>query len=222
LNPNPLTRQRVKRLTLAEIPHMNKGRNLKPVKLDVTILWDRRKFRKLAMAGLVGGTGIYAFLNDYRKTNVLDIVAYPDPALRKVSTPIHRIDDAVISIANAMIATLRFKAPFEFFLHASLYKGLSAPQIGIQKRLIVCGLYGEARAIVNPEILEKNGFYDSEEYCMSLPQHRRQTVNRSNYVKVGYLGLDNREHILDAKGSSAALLEHEIDHLNGVLYIDHT
>jgi peptide deformylase len=174
------------------------------------------------MAGLVGGTGIYSLLNDYRKNNVLDIVAHPDPALRKVSTPIDRIDDDVISTVNAMIDTLRFKAPFEFFLHASLNKGLSAPQIGIQKRLIVCGLYGEVRAIVNPEILEKNGYYDSEEYCMSLPRHRRRTVKRSNYVKIGYLGLDNRENVLDAKGPSAALLEHEIDHLNGVLYIDYT
>jgi peptide deformylase len=192
------------------------------VKIEATTLWGRRKFIKLTMAGLVGGTGIYALLNVYRRNNVFDIVAYPDPALRKVSTPIDRIDDAVISMANAMIDTLRFRAPFEFFLHASLYKGLSAPQIGIQKRLIVCGLYGEARAIVNPEILEKKGSYDSEEYCMSLPQHRRKTIKRSNYVKVGYLGLDNREKILDAKGPSAALLEHEIDHLNGVLYIDYT
>jgi peptide deformylase len=174
------------------------------------------------MAGLIGGTGIYALLNNYRKNNVLDIVAYPDPALRKVSTYIDRIDGAVISLVNAMIDTLRFKAPFEFFLHASLYKGLSAPQIGIQKRLIVCGLYGETRAMVNPEILEKKGSYDSEEYCMSLPQHRRQTVKRSNDVKVRYQGLDNSEIILDAKGSSAALLEHEIDHLNGVLYIDYS
>ena len=103
------------------------------MKLEVTTLWDRRKFIKLAVAGLVGGTGIYALLNNYRKNNVLDIVAYPDPALRKVSTPIDRIDDAVISVTNAIIDTLRFKAPFEFFLHASLYKGLSAPQVGIQK-----------------------------------------------------------------------------------------
>jgi peptide deformylase len=125
------------------------------VKIEATTLWGRRKFIKLTMAGLVGGTGISALLNVYRRNNVFDIVAYPDPAFRKVSTPIDRIDDAVISMANAMIATLRFKAPFEFFLHASLYKGLSAPQIGIQKRLIVCGLYGEARAIINPEILEK-------------------------------------------------------------------
>ena len=191
------------------------------MKIEATTLWGRRKFIKLAMAGLVGGTGIYALLNVYRRENIFNIVAYPDPALRKVSTPIDRIDDAVRSMANAMIATLRFKAPFEFFLRGSLYKGLSAPQIGIQKRLIVCGLHGEARAIVNPEILEKKGFYDSKEYCMSLPQHRRQTVKRSNYVKVGYLGLDNRKITLDAKGPSAALLEHEIDHLNGVLYIDY-
>lgn len=185
-------------------------------------MWDRRKFLKLALAGLIGGTGIYALLDDYRKNNVLDIVAYPDPALRKVSKPIDRVDGTVISTAKAMIDTLRFKAPFEFFLRASLYKGLSAPQIGIQKRLIVCGLYGEVRALVNPEILEKKGFYDSVEYCMSLPQHRHQTVRRSNYVKVRYRGLDNREHILDANDHRAALLEHEIDHLNGVLYVDYT
>ena len=185
-------------------------------------MWDRRKFLKLAMAGLFSGTGIYALLNVYRKNKILGIVTHPDPALRKVSTPIERIDDAVISLANAMTDTLRFKAPFEFVFHASLYKGLSAPQIGVQKRLIVCGLYGETRAIVNPEILEKKGSYDSEEYCMSLPQHRPRTIKRSNYVKVSYLGLDNRPQLLTAKGSSAALLEHEIDHLNGVLYIDYT
>ena len=174
------------------------------------------------MAGLVGSTGIYALLNDYRKNNELGIVAYPDPALRKISTPIEWIDDAVISLANAMIDTLRFKAPIEFVFHASLYKGLSAPQIGVEKRLIVCGLYGKPRAMVNPEILEKKGSYDSEEYCMSLPQHRPRTIERSNYVKVSYLGLDNRPQLITAKGHSAALLEHEIDHLNGVLYIDYT
>lgn len=184
-------------------------------------MWDRRKFLKLALAGLVGGTGIGALLYNYKKNNVLDIVSYPDPALRKISEPIDRIDDTIISTANAMIATLQFKAPFEFFLRASLYKGLSAPQIGMQKRLIIGGLYGEIRALINPEILERKGSYDSVEYCMSLPRHRHQTVKRSNYVKVRYRGLDDREHILDAQDYRAALLEHEIDHLNGVLYIDY-
>ena len=184
-------------------------------------MWNRRKFIKLALAGLVGGTGIYALLDNYRKNHVLDIVAYPDPGLRKISAPIDRIDDTVISTANGMIDTLRFKAPFEFFLHASLYKGLSGPQVGMQKRLIVCGVYGKLRVMVNPEILEKKGSYDNDEYCMSLPQHGRRKVKRSNEVKVRYRGLDNGEHILDAKGPVAGLLEHEIDHLNGVLYIDY-
>jgi len=201
---------------------MNKRRKLQTGKREAATLWDRRKFIKLALAGLIGGTGIYALLENYRKNNVLDIVAYPDPALRKVSKPIDRIDDNVISVANAMIDTLQFKAPFEFFLRASLYKGLSAPQIGIQRRLTVCGLYGEILALVNPEILERKGSYDSVEYCMSLPEHRHQTVRRSNHVKVRYRGLDNREHILNANDHRAALLEHEIDHLNGVLYIDYT
>jgi peptide deformylase len=196
--------------------------NVKSVKRKTTSLWDRRNFIKLAFAGLFGSTGIGSLLNEYRKNRLLDIVKYPDPTLREVSTPIDRIDGTVVSLANAMIDTLRFKALFEFFLHASLYTGLSAPQIGIQKRLIVCGLHGEARAIVNPKVVEKKGSYDSEEYCMSLPQFRHQTLKRSKYIKVVYRGLDNRQNILDAGGPSAALLEHEIDHLNGVLYIDYT
>jgi peptide deformylase len=56
-----------------------------------------------------------------------------------------------------MISILRYNAPFEFLLKGSLYKGLAAPQIGIQKRLIVCGLYGEIKILINPEILEKRG-----------------------------------------------------------------
>ncbi len=175
---------------------------------------------KVAIAGMIGGTGFYTLLNAYRKSHVLDIVTHPDPTLRKVSVDVDRIDDTVISLSKAMIDTLRFKAPFEFFLHASLYKGISAPQVGIRRRLAVCGLYGKVRVLVNPEIIEKKGVYDSREYCMSLPRHPRETVVRSNFLKVKYRGLDSRGKILVARGPSAALLEHEIDHLDGVLYID--
>ena len=76
--------------------------------------------------------------------------------------------------------------------------------------------------MVNPEIVESGGTYDSEEYCLSLPRHRRRTIKRSGFVKVRCLGLDSREKCLTAIGSAAALLEHEIDHLKGVLYIDYT
>lgn len=185
------------------------------------MLWHRRHFIKWAVVGMMGVAGGTGLLYAYRKSHVLDIVTYPDPTLRRVSTPIDRIDDGVIALSSAMLKTLRYRAPFEFFLRASLYKGLSAPQVGVAKRLIVCGLYGEARVLVNPEILESNGSFDSEEYCMSLPRHGRKVINRPNSIKIRYQGLDNTEHTLTAKGATAALLAHEIDHLNGVLYIDY-
>jgi hypothetical protein len=64
----------------------------------------------------------------------------------------------------------------------SLYKGLAAPQIGIQKRLIVCGLYGEIKILINPEILEQSGTFSNREYCMSLPRYDRKTIKRSQNV----------------------------------------
>ena len=148
-----------------------------------------------------------------------DIVEYPNPILRGVSQSIDFIDDAIITLGNSMI--LRYKAPFEFFSKGSLYKGLAAPQVGIQKRLIVCGLYGEIKILINPEILEQSGTYSNSEYCLSLPQYHRKTITRSQNVTVKYKTLENTENVLVAKNSSAALLEHEIDHLNGVLYIDY-
>ena len=186
------------------------------------VLWDRRGALKLTLAVLLGSTGIYAFLKNYRKNHVLEIVEYPDPALRSVSNPIERIDSDVVATARSMIDTLRYKATFEFFRRASLYRGLSAPQVGISKRLFVCGINGAIRTIVNPEIVERRGACENEEYCMSLPRHQRRTVRRSNYLRILYTGLDNRKIGLEATGSAAGLLEHEIDHLNGVLYIDYT
>ena len=120
-----------------------------------------------------------------------------------------------------MIAILRYKAPLEFFAKGSLYKGLAAPQVGIQKRLIVCGLHGEIKILINPEILEQSGTYSNSEYCLSLPRYDRKTIKRSQNVTVNYKTLENTEKILIAKNSSAALLQHEIDHLDGVLYIDY-
>jgi peptide deformylase len=186
------------------------------------VLWNRRKFLKSAIAGLIGTTGIFAFLKGCKqKFNMGDIVEYPNPILRGVSQSIDFIDDAIITLRNSMIAILRYKAPFEFFSKGSLYKGLAAPQVGIQKRLIVCGLYGEIKILINPEILEQSGTYSNSEYCLSLPQYHRKTITRSQNVTVKYKTLENTEDVLVAKNSSAALLEHEIDHLNGVLYIDY-
>ena len=98
---------------------------------------------------------------------------------------------------------------------------MAAPQVGIQKRLIACGLHGELKILINPEILEKKGSYLNSEHCLSLPRHQRKMVKRSQYVKLKYKNLQNTDKTLVAKNSTAALLEHEVDHLNGILYIDH-
>ena len=185
-------------------------------------MWNRRKFLKTAIAGLIGTTGIFAFLKGYKKIyNIRDIVEYPSPILRGVSQSIDVIDDSIITLGNSMIAILRYKAPLEFFAKGSLYKGLAAPQVGIQKRLIVCGLHGEIKILINPEILEQSGTYSNSEYCLSLPRYDRKTIKRSQNVTVNYKTVENTEKILVAKNSSAALLQHEIDHLDGVLYIDY-
>ena len=174
------------------------------------------------MAGLIGTSGIFAFAKGYKKKyNIEDIVEYPSAILRSVSQSIDFIDDSIIALGNSMISILRYKAPFEFFFKGSLYKGLAAPQVGIQKRLIVCGLYGEIKILINPEIVEQSGTYSNSEYCLSLPRHHRKTIKRAQNVTVTYRTLENTEKILVAKNSSAALLQHEIDHLNGVLYIDY-
>ena len=185
-------------------------------------MWKRRKFLKSAIAGLIGATGIYAFLKGCEHLyNIGDIVEHPSPILRGVSQSIDFIDDRIIALSNSMISILRYKAPFEFLLKGSLYKGLAAPQVGIQKRLIVCGLDGEIKTLINPQILEQSGTYANSEYCLSLPRCDRKTIERSQNVTVRYKTLENNKKILFAKNSSAALLQHEIDHLNGVLYIDY-
>ena len=157
-------------------------------------MWNRRKFLKIAITGLIGTTGIFSYLKIYKhKINILDIVEYPSPILRGVSQKIDLIDDTIIRLANSLVSILRYKAPFEFFLKGSLYKGLAAPQVGIQKRLIACGLHGGIKILINPEILEKKGTYSNSEYCLSLPRHHRKNVKRSQYVKLKYRNLKNTE-----------------------------
>ncbi len=185
-------------------------------------MWNRRQFIQLAGAGLIGSTGLISFVRYYkRKHHIVDIVEFPNPILRGVSQSIDFIDDETIHLANSMISILQYHAPFAFLLKGSLYKGLAAPQIGIQKRMIVCGLSGEIKILINPQIVEKRGTYANNEYCLSLPQHDRKMITRSQYVRIKYRSLENTEKIIGAQNSYAALLEHEIDHLNGVLYIDY-
>ena len=183
---------------------------------------NKRQFIKAGLYGIAGIAGVPALLKFFHtKSAAFPIVTYPNPILRRISFPIKSIDDDVISLTDKMIGILRTRSIIDFFLKGSLCKGLSAPQIGVPRRLTVCGLHGELKVLVNPEILVNKGFYENSEYCLSLPRHPTRMVPRSDYVKVRYRNLQNKEEVLVATKRSAGLLEHEIDHLNGVLYIDY-
>jgi peptide deformylase len=180
---------------------------------------DLLKFGLFSALATAAGTG---FLKIYKhRTGVRKIIEFPAPILRKISSPVDAIDDKIISLSQQMIATLRYYSLIGFFSKAFLSRGLAAPQVGISKRLIACGIYGEIKVLLNPEVVEKRGTYSGYESCLSLPDTDRKIISRPGFIKVKYKGLDNRENELSATNLYAALLTHEIDHLNGILFIDY-
>ena len=182
----------------------------------------RRDLLKLGLLTAMAGAGGAAFLRIYkRSTGVRKIVEYPAPVLRQVAQPVEVVDDSIFSLSRQMLATLRYESLVGFFSKAFLSHGLAAPQLGISIRLIVCGIYGEIKVLINPEIVETRGAYTGYENCLSLPDHDRRMVNRPEFIRVIYRGLDNRQTSLAVARGYASLVAHEIDHLNGILYIDH-
>jgi len=182
----------------------------------------RRDLLKLGLYGALAAAGGTGFLKIYKHaTGVRKIFEYPAPILRKISTPVEVIDGRIISLSHQMIATLRYYSLIGFFSRAFLGRGMAAPQVGIAKRLIVCGIYGEIKVLINPQVVEKRGAYSGYESCLSVPHHDRTIVNRPAFIKVRYRGLDNTQNELTAAKGYAALLAHEIDHLNGILYVDY-
>ena len=183
---------------------------------------NKRDFLIFGLHVVVITIGIVAVLGFYRRNNnVLRIIEHPDPILREISNPIDHIDNQIIHLSNDIIATLRYRAIIDFFIKRSMPRGLAAPQVGVSERLVVLGLNGEIKVMINPEILEKKGVFLSYDDCMSVRKDDNKVIKRSAYIKFKYKGLDNRERILTARNRDAALLEHEIDHLNGVLNVDY-
>ena len=145
----------------------------------------------------------------------LPIIVAPDPRLEKISQPVARVDDALRQLMDDMLETM-YDAPGI---------GLAAPQVGVLQRLIVVdvGEEGERRPhfLVNPEITwVSDEDVTFNEGCLSLPEHYADVV-RPKAVKVSYLDRDNQRRELAAEGLLAICLQHEIDHLEGVLFVDH-
>jgi len=182
----------------------------------------RRDLLKFGLVSALAAAGVTGFLKIYKHTTgVKKIFEYPDPILREISAPVNVIDDPIVALSRRMVATLRYYSLIGFFSKAFLGRGLAAPQVGIPQRLIVCGIYGQIKVLINPVIIEKRGVYSGYENCLSVPHHDPTIVERCAYIKVRYRDLDNTQSELAASKDYAALLAHEIDHLDGTLYIDY-
>lgn len=144
------------------------------------------------------------------------LIILPDPVLRQVSKPVERVDALLRTFADDMLETM-YDAPGI---------GLAAIQVGEPLRMLVIDLAkeGEPKApqvFINPEILSSSDARSTyEEGCLSIPDYYAE-VDRPAVVTVRYGDLDGRLHEIEAEGLLATCLQHEIDHLNGVLFIDH-
>jgi len=144
-----------------------------------------------------------------------DIIKLPDKRLRQVSEPVKKIDGGVRKLVDEMFETM----------YAAPGIGLAAIQVGIPQRVVTMDLSKKSdqqhpRVFINPEITwSSDDKVTHEEGCLSIPEYYEE-VERPTEVKVKYLDLDGKAHEITAKGLLATCLQHEIDHTNGVLFID--
>ena len=148
--------------------------------------------------------------------SIRPLVILPDPVLRQVSKPVERVDDQLGKLADDMLETM-YDAPGI---------GLAAIQIGEPLRMLVIDLSkddepNEPHVFINPEIVARmDDINVHEEGCLSIPDYYAE-VERPAGVTVTYLDRDGTPRTVEADGLMATCLQHEIDHLNGVLFIDH-
>ncbi len=141
---------------------------------------------------------------------IIPIHIAPDPVLRRKSKRVRSIDGSIRKLINNMLETM----------HSASGVGLAAPQIGIPLRVIVIGMPGEEDiALVNPGLVRRKGERLINEGCLSIPGYIGE-IKRAESVTVKGRDPNGKEIRIKADGLLAQALEHEIDHLNGVLYID--
>ncbi|MEE8368743.1 MAG: peptide deformylase [Thermoanaerobaculia bacterium] len=147
--------------------------------------------------------------------SLLTIRTYPDPVLRQICDPVDHFDSKLSTLAADMAATM----------YAAPGVGLAAPQVGFTMRLMVIDVGaadGDSSlySLVNPEIIEENGLATETEGCLSIPDLTEQ-IERPIYVVVRAQNLAGERVELDVGGLLARVICHEVDHLNGVLFVDH-
>lgn len=132
-----------------------------------------------------------------------------DPVLRKICKPVANINQSTLTLIEDMADTM----------YDADGVGLAAPQVGILRRAVVIDVGEGLVELINPEIIETSGLQIGHEGCLSIPGASAE-VERPTYVKVKALNRKGEEIIVEGKGFMAIAICHELDHLDGVLYID--
>lgn len=141
----------------------------------------------------------------------LTIRTYPEPVLRRPAAPVDGVDDELRQLADAMVATLVKRVGY----------GLAAPQIGVSRRVIVVDVEDDLYVLANPEVVETGPETESfTEGCLSIPGVEAD-VERPHRAVIDGLSMDGEPVRIETEGLLARVFQHEIDHLNGVLFIDH-
>ena len=146
---------------------------------------------------------------------VLPIRKYGDPILRLPAQPVDELDAPLQKLIDDMIETM----------YAAPGVGLAANQVGVSKRLMVIDLSvgrrpGECHIFINPEIVESSGTVTEDEGCLSVPDFV-EVVTRPERVRLRYLDRNGTEREMSGEGLMARAMSHEMDHLNGTLFVDH-
>ncbi len=142
----------------------------------------------------------------------LEILKYPDPLLKQPSQEVSDFDDELHSLLDSMAETM----------YRASGIGLAAPQIGVLKRITVIDVSreeNELKEFINPKILEQSGKTSSEEGCLSIPDYR-DIVTRKAEITVQAQDRFGKPYEVKAEGLLAICLQHEIDHLDGILFVD--
>ena len=143
----------------------------------------------------------------------LTILEFPDPRLRSKAKPVSQVDDQLRALVDDMFETM----------YAAPGIGLAATQVDVHQRLLVTDVSPdktEPHVLINPEILEKDGEAVTEEGCLSVPGYYEEVV-RAEHIRVRFLNRDGEETEMEAEVLRAVCIQHEMDHLDGKLFVDY-
>ena len=144
----------------------------------------------------------------------LTILEYPDPRLRTKAAPVERVDAELVLVIADMLETM----------YAAPGIGLAATQVDVHKRLVVVDVSedkSQPLVLINPEIIERSGSLEIEEGCLSVPGVFDTPTARAEKIRVRALGRDGKPFELEADGLLAICIQHELDHLEGKLFVDY-